>query len=401
VTALEDLTRTPNALAPHYSRFRVADRLLLSGHSHQAWPDVALDGQIEAFEDAADAVDGKWDRAFAKADEVRDGYRRLLRDPDGEIALSESTHHLVIQFLSGLDLARRPLRLVTTDGEFHSLRRQLVRLAEEGVDVVWIPTQPVDTLAERLAAAVDDGGRTSAVLVSAVLFETSRIVPHLGDLAAVCRERETELLVDAYHALGCVPMPIHEMGLSSAWIVGGGYKYLQLGEGNCCLRLPEQAEQMRPVITGWFSEFPELSGERRSGSVSYGPGGWRFAGGTYDPTSNYRAARVFRFFAEQGLSPELLRQSYRHQVEHLAQQLDALDLPDAVVTRDRTTPLKSFGGFLALQSPHARQLHEALKTRGVMTDYRGQYLRLGPAPYLSDRQLESAIAALGEAAAQL
>jgi hypothetical protein len=68
-------------LAPHYSRFRVAERLLLTGHSHQAWPDVALEGQIEAFADAAELVDGKWERAFAKAEAVRDGFRRLLADP--------------------------------------------------------------------------------------------------------------------------------------------------------------------------------------------------------------------------------------------------------------------------------------------------------------------------------
>ena len=65
------LARTPNALAPHYSRFRVADRLLLTGHSHQAWPDVALEGQLEAFTDAAEAVDTKWERAFRRADQVR------------------------------------------------------------------------------------------------------------------------------------------------------------------------------------------------------------------------------------------------------------------------------------------------------------------------------------------
>ena len=27
----------PNALAPYYSRFRVSERLLLTGHSHQVW----------------------------------------------------------------------------------------------------------------------------------------------------------------------------------------------------------------------------------------------------------------------------------------------------------------------------------------------------------------------------
>ena len=126
----EDLRQPPNPLAPDYSRFRVAERLLLSGHSHQAWPDVAREGLMEAFDDAALHVDAKWERAFAKADEVRAGYLRLLGDPGAGLALAESVHSLVIRFLSTLDLRRRP-RVVTTTGEFHSLRRQLARLAEE------------------------------------------------------------------------------------------------------------------------------------------------------------------------------------------------------------------------------------------------------------------------------
>ncbi|MGH8985311.1 MAG: kynureninase, partial [Acidimicrobiia bacterium] len=244
--SLPDLTSAPNALAPHYSRFRVADRLLLTGHSHQAWPDVARDGQVEAFDDAARAVDDKWERAFAKADEVRGGFRALLGDPDGDIALAASTHDLVVRFLSALDLRRRP-RLVTTDGEFHSVRRQLARLAEEGIDVVRVSAGDPGTLAERLADAVDE--RTSAVLVSACLFEASRVVLGLDWLADVCRRRDVQLLVDAYHALGPLPMPVHDMGLGTAWIVGGGYKYLQLGEGNAFLRIPPHAWDVRPVVT--------------------------------------------------------------------------------------------------------------------------------------------------------
>ena len=56
--ALEDLRWTPNALAGHYSAFRVAERLLLTGHSHQAWPDVGFDAQQQAWRDAAELVDG-------------------------------------------------------------------------------------------------------------------------------------------------------------------------------------------------------------------------------------------------------------------------------------------------------------------------------------------------------
>lgn len=251
-----DLAADPNPLAVHYSRFRVADRLLLTGHSHQAWPDAAQAGQVAALEDAARYVDDKWPAAFAVADRVRARLRVLLDDPAAELAFGANTHELVLRFLSAVDLPARP-RLVTSDGEFHTLRRQLTRLAEAGVEVVRVPAEPADTLAERLAARVDD--RTAAVLVSAVLFETSRIVPGLAAVATRCATVGAELLVDVYHALGVVPVSVPAQGLESAWLVGGGYKYLQLGEGNCFLRVPPHADRFRPVVTGWFGGFLALS----------------------------------------------------------------------------------------------------------------------------------------------
>jgi kynureninase len=39
-------------------------------------------------------------------------------------------------------------------------------------------------------------------------------------------------------------------------------------------------------------------------------------------------------------------------------------------------------------------LSRALRDRGVLTDVRGDLLRLGPAPYLSDSQLDAAVDAL-------
>ena len=84
-----------------------------------------------------------------------------------------------------------------------------------------------------------------------------------------------------------------------------------------------------------------------------------------------------------------------------------MDCPDAcsiVVSRTadgrlkvRGNPDNPFtGGFLALRSPRAGALCDALRDRGVRTDVRGEMLRFGPAPYLSDRQVVSAMDALGE-----
>jgi selenocysteine lyase/cysteine desulfurase len=153
---------------------------------------------------------------------------------------------------------------------------------------------------------------------------------------------------------------------------------------------------MRPVITGWFAEFGALADGGRPDRVAYAEGGARFAGSTYDPTSHYRAARVFAFFEEHGLTPEFLHGVYRHQRGVLVRAFDALAAPDEVITRDRDTSADGFGGFLALTSLHAGRLKAALLERGVLTDSRGTYLRFGPAPYLTDEQLESAVAILGE-----
>lgn len=390
---LSDIRRTPNALAPHYSAFRVADRLLLTGHSHQAWPDVAAEGQAEAFADAAEYVDTKWDRAHAKAEAVAAHFAALLDDVGGDIALGANTHELLIRLLSALDLRNRP-RLVTTDDEFHTARRQFGRLAEAGFDVVRVPATPVESLADRLAEAVDD--HTAAVLVSLVLFETGRIVPGLATTASACLRHGAELVVDVYHALGVVPVSLPELGLTDAWVVGGGYKYLQLGEGNCFLRLPAHAQLLRPMVTGWFAEFADLAAEPSPDRTAYPAGGARFAGSTYDPTSHYRAARVFQFREDHGLRHPFLRTVAQHQVGLLADAFDALDLPDTVITRDRSVGVEQIGGFLALRSPHASRIRRELAVRGVLTDSRGSYLRFGPAPYLSDAQLHDAMAALGE-----
>jgi kynureninase len=364
----------PEELAKHYTRFRVTERILLTGHSHQAWPDVAFEAQQQAWLDTAEHVDDVWDLAFQKANDVRRGFARLLDDTPERIALAQNTHELVVRFLSALPLRKRP-QLVTTDGEFHTIRRQLDRLAEEGIEIIKVPAAPVSSLAERIAVTVDD--RTAAVLVSAVLYTNAQIVPHLQAVQEACERVGAELLVDAYHALNVVPFSLIEEGLQRAYVVGGGYKYCQLGPGNAFLRFPE-GTNLRPVVTGWFSEFTDLSRSPVEGRVSYGPGPARFAGATYDFTSHYRAAAVFKFFEEQKLTPRKLRELNQHQIEILT----------------GGTRNDAIGGFVALPVERPAKIQKALRKQDIWTDYRGDTLRLGPAPYVTDAQLAAATEAL-------
>lgn len=383
----------PVALAPHYARFRVGERILLTGHSHQAWPDVGLAAQQRAWLDAAELVDDKWPRNLEQAALVRDGFARLLDDSPANIALGQNTHELIVRWLSALPLRERP-RIVTTDGEFRSMRRQLRRLAEEGWPIVAVPARPVDTLAERVAREIDD--RTACAMLSSVLFDTAEIVPHLPAVAQACRRRGARLLVDAYHHLNVVPFDLRTLDLEDAFVTGGGYKYCELGEGNCFLRVPPDCA-MRPVITGWYAELSVVDAPAAA-RVGYEPGAAAFAGATYDPTSHYRGAAVFAFFQAQALTVERLHLANRRQVGALKAAFEALDL-DPAQGRAEAMPEERRGGFLAIRTPHAADVARNLRQERIFVDARGDILRVGPAPYLRDEQLLAGIAAIGQALA--
>jgi kynureninase len=108
--------------------------------------------------------------------------------------------------------------------------------------------------------------------------------------------------------------------------------------------------------------------------------------------SHYRAASVFAFHVEQALAPERLREISRHQVGLLKRAFESLDI-DPAVARVEPLPENRRAGFLALRCARADDLSNALRVRGVLTDFRGDLLRLGPAPYLSDDQLRDAVQA--------
>lgn len=95
---------------------------------------------------------------------------------------------------------RSTRRIVTTDGEFLSLRRQLLRLQEDGWTIIRVPATPEATVGQRIAAALTPD--TSAVMASAVFYMTGKIAGGLPELAAAARALDVPLLIDAYHVLG-------------------------------------------------------------------------------------------------------------------------------------------------------------------------------------------------------
>lgn len=382
---MTNIDKLAQQLIPHYSHFKVSERLLFTGHSHQAWPDVALEGQKEYFIDTAELVDKKWEKAAEKTEILRNYLRGFYDDPDGFYCREESTHVLFVSWMSGLDLKNKP-KIISTDGEFHSLFRQLHRLEEEGLEVTYVPTNPDESFAKRIIAEMDN--RTSAVMLSRVYFESSLINHHLTEIAQAARKHGIPVLIDDYHGTNVAPLSIQKADLEDCFILIGGYKYLQWGEANCFLRFPKDCD-MRPVITGWFASFSTLEKPRDNSLTHYDRSDQRFASGTYDPSSQYRAAKVVEFFKEQGLTKEVLRDQYVQKVELLKKYFLEKDFdPSVIKLTHQKSIAENNGGFLSFTSPKAREIRAHLLAKDVFTDARDQILRFGPAPYTTSAQIK-------------
>lgn len=366
-------------LRKHYQRFLRPDRILLTGHSHQAWPDVARLGLIEAFDDAAEHVDAKWERAMAKATVLREAVAEQIGGAPNEIALAQSSHELVTRFVSALPLRTKP-HILTTQGEFHSMGRQLRRLGEEvGIELQALPIDPIQTLASRLNQALRKD--TAALMVSTVLFGSSSVVPGLTKPVKAALSQGTEVLLDAYHQFNVLPWePIDPR----AFVTAGGYKYAQWGEGCCFMRVPADCN-LRPIYTGWFSDFGGLSGSQetlRYGSTQAD----RFAGSTYDPSGHYRAAKVIEFFKEHEMDVDTLRASSLRQTQRIMQGLASLEIITPKNNAERA-------GFVAVRIANAEQVVKDLRQQGIFVDARNDIVRFGPAPYTTDDEIDRAVSA--------
>ncbi len=377
------------ALRGAYSHFLAGGRVLLTGHSHQAWPDVAREAMLATYDDAARFADDKWSEAiFPRINATGRGIlARLGFDPGDAIAFGKSTHELVTRLLTCFPAQRAPV-VVTTSAEFHSLYRQLHRLAEEGFRVTWVDASDRASLADRVLEAIQPG--TSVVAISAVLFEDAFIVPRLGEIAERAVEVGAVPLIDAYHAFNAVPVDWGK-AKEELFVTAGGYKYAAFGEGVCFLRIP-RSTTLRPVDTGWFADFASLEGERSS-AVGYGPGGARFSGASFDATSFYRAEAVLAHWERFGLDVPALRAISLRQTRRIIARLEEAGLGERVAS-PRADERR--GAFVSVRTPHGHDVVLRLRARGVFTDARGGLLRLGPAPYLTDDEIDAGTSAAAE-----
>lgn len=361
------------SLKRHFSRFLAAapGRLHFAAHSHHPWPDVTFAAQQQAWHDAARLADLKWDKVFGEVMPAAQGHiARVLNLPDPRtIAFAPNTHELLMRLLSCLP---QPVRVLTTDGEFHSFSRQIKRLEEDGsVRITRVPVEPYDAFASRFARAAAAGGH-DLVYVSQVFYNTGFRVTDLRALVESVTDPLANIVVDGYHAFMAVPTDLSALA-ARIFYVAGGYKYAMAGEGACFMHCPP-GYAMRPRDTGWYASFGTLA-QAQDGQVPYAPGGGRFLGATFDPTALYRFNAVQDWLRASGTDvaqirahAESLQQQFLRERDRVPVLKQAQLLPPAPSPR---------GNFLVFRLDGAAQLHDCLLAAGVLVDCRADRLRIG------------------------
>lgn len=381
-------------LRRHFSRFLNSepDRLHFAAHSHHPWPDVTRDAHLQAWDDAARLIDDKWEHVLGPILEEFRGHVACHLDlPDpSTIAVAPNTHEFLKRILSCF-ARTRPIRILTSDGEFHSFSRQIARLEEDGeVALNRIPVEPFATFEERFHAAAKDG--YDLVFVSQVFFN-SGFAMDIGPLADMAGD--AMLVIDGYHGFMALPTSLRSLA-DRAFYLAGGYKYAMAGEGACFMHCPP-GWGLRPRDTGWYAAFGDLS-KAQEGQVAYSGDGWRFMGATFDPSGLYRFNAVMRWLAELGITVEAIH-AHAHALQsrflHLAADCAGFDANSLVVPLQETQR----GNFLTFERFDAQEIHGRLAARRVVTDVRGHRLRLGFGLYQTQAEVAELVRRLGEARA--
>ncbi|WP_306521736.1 aminotransferase class V-fold PLP-dependent enzyme [Rheinheimera sp.] len=352
-------------------------------HSHHYWPDVTRSAALQYWDDSARLVDDKWGLVFGeKVPKVQQQIAGILGLQHHEqLVFAPNTHELLFRLLSCFDWTK-PVKILTTDSEFHSFSRQIKRLAElPQIELVQVETLPFVDFTTRFAEAAQKL-QPDLVFCSQVFFNSGLAIADLtafvSTIEAACK---ATIAIDGYHGFMALPTNLEALE-GRIFYLAGSYKYAQGGEG-CCFMLVPKNNKFRPLYTGWFAEFGTLA-DAKTSKVQYSSDGYQFAGATMDFTALYRLEAVLDLYAAEGISVAVVHRHVQQLQQAFLAELKAQQHPLLNEQQLLCTDLQNHGHFFTFRLENAAKVAELsayLKQHGIHTDYRGDRLRFGFALY--------------------
>ncbi len=319
-----------------------------------------------------------WEESwFALPTEVGDLVGGIFNAEPGTVSMCENVTTAQAIALSAVEFRAPRNRLVCTAEDFPSVLYLYEGLTRRGAEIVRVVARDGRAIAEAdLIAAIDE--RTAVVAISQVLFRSSQLLD-LAPIARRAHEAGAVTLIDAYQAIGTVPVDVRALGVDM--LSGGSVKWLCGGPGAGYLYVsPRVREGLEPALTGWMAH--ESPFDFDPGPTRRHTGARRFWTGTPAIPAFVAARPGYEIVARIGVAA--IREKSLRQTGRMIALADEYGMRVA----SPRAPEKR-GGTVVLDVPHADAVCQALLASDVLLDFRpGVGLRLAPHFYTRDDEVE-------------
>ncbi|MBM4265189.1 MAG: aminotransferase class V-fold PLP-dependent enzyme [Deltaproteobacteria bacterium] len=235
--------------SPHRSLFPSASRRIHLDHAGVAPISQRVVEAIERFaHESAETLADRYPYWNARAEVVRAACARLAGASSRQVAFVKNTSEALSFVAGGLDWRAGDI-VVTVDQEFPSNVYPWRALDRLGVETRALSPEAIARDPEAVRAAL--AGRVRALALSAVAYATGDRPP-LADIAALCREQDVLVVVDAIQALGAVDVSLSRDGLDC--VAADGHKWICAPEGTGFMAVSDRLlDRLRPIELGWKS----------------------------------------------------------------------------------------------------------------------------------------------------
>jgi selenocysteine lyase/cysteine desulfurase len=325
-----------------------------------------------------------WEYWVGLMEAARSEFAGLIGAGEDELAVTTSVSAGVSALVSAFLFSRgRETTIVVSDFEFPTIGQIWHAQELRGARVVHVPADPDGSIPlERFERVVDD--RTALVAVTSICFRNGSRLDVEG-VTGLAHERGARVLVDAYQAIGAVPIDVRL--LEADFLAAGVLKYLLGSAGLAflyCRR--EHLEQLVPTATGWFADADIFQMDVHDYSPS--PTARRFEAGTPPVPNIYAGIAGIRLMREIGVAATA--EHVRGLNDLLLEGLDELGAR-VVTPRDPTRR----GPLVTVASTGVHALVDALAADDVVTSSRDANLRISPHCYNSTEDVRAVLDALG------
>ena len=322
-----------------------------------------------------------WEESwFALPTEIGDVLGGILHAEPGTVTMYENVTMAQTVALSAIDFRPPRTKLVCTEEDFPSVLYLYEGLVRRGAEVVRVPSRGRHRIDEAdVVAAIDE--RTAVVALSWVLFRSSQVLD-LAPIVRRAREVGARTLIDAYQAVGTIPVDVRAEGVDL--LAGGSVKWLCGGPGAGYLYAsPRVRSALEPAVTGWMAH--EAPFDFDSGPTRRHAGARRFWTGTPGIPSYLAARPGIETIARIGV--DAIREKSLRLTARMIALADeyAFEVVSPRAERER-------GGTVVLDVPDAARVCASLLAGDMLLDFRpGVGLRLAPHFYTTDSEVDEAM----------